>query len=124
MSQNIERIRQELESLGYNTGAVSSQIGLVITFPYRIVTGSLSGKQVTMGISMQGDEPYPEYPPHWVHLSPPIDDGKGGGRRYEDSYGRKWLALSRPPGEIWDYLPNKHMEAYLNEHIRRFWHSI
>ena len=125
MSDNIGRIKRELESLGYETCLSDSAQGKVVSFPYTVETGSHKGKQFTLGISMQGSEPYPEYPPHWIHLTPPINDGKGGAVvKYSDAKGREWAALSRPPGEIWDRLWTKHMHAYLNEHLRRFWNGI
>ena len=125
MPDNIDRIKSELEALGYETCLSDSPHGEVVYFTYIVETGSWKGKPLTLGISMQGNESYPEYPPHWIHLTPPIDDGKGGAvEKYFDVKGREWVALSRPPGEIWDQLPTKHMHAYLNEHLRRFWNEI
>ena len=125
MYDNIDQVKRELESLGYETHLSSSPQGEVVSFSYIVESGSYKGKQITLGISMQGSEPYPEYPPHWIHLTPPINDGKGGAVvRYSDANGREWTALSRPPGEIWDQLLTKHMHAYLNEHMRRFWNGI
>ena len=125
MSDNINQIKRELESLGYETCLSGSAQGEVVSFSYIIETGSHKGKQVRLGISMQGSEPYPEYPPHWIHVSPPIDDGQGGVvKKYCDGSGREWSALSRPPGDIWDQLPVKHMRVYLSEHLRRFWNGI
>lgn len=125
MSENIDRIQAELESLGYQTSLFDSPQGRVVSFPYTVETGSHKGQRVILGISMQGHEPYPEYPPHWIHLTPPIDDGKGGSvATYRDANEREWFAMSRPPGDMWDQLPTKHMNAYLSEHLRRFWNSI
>jgi len=125
MFDNIGRIKRELESLGYETDLSDSPHGEVVTFPYIVETGSHKGKQVTLGISMQGSEPYPEHPPHWIHVSPPVDDGEAGTViKYSDANGREWAALSRPLGEFWDQLPTKHMMSYLNEHLRRFWNGI
>lgn len=77
--------------------------------------------QVTVGVSFQ-EEGYPEYPPHWVHVTPPIQDGKAGVvQEYSDPGGRTWIAMSRPPGDLWDKLPTKHMYAYIGEHLRRIW---
>ncbi len=125
MADNIDRIKRELESLGYETRLSDSGQGKVVSFPYTVETGPYKGKQVRLGISMQGSERYPEYPPHWIHLTPPIDDGKGGAvQKYSDENGCEWVAMSRPPGDLWDQLPTKHMSAYLNEHLRRFWNNI
>ena len=32
--------------------------------------------------------------------------------------------MSRPPGEVWDRLPTKHMTAFMNEHLRKIWKDI
>ena len=111
--------------MDYKTCLSDSPQGKVVSFPYIIETGSHKGKEITLGISMQGHEQYPEYPPHWIHITPPIDDGRGGSvGEYSDVSGRKWIAMSRPPGELWDQLPTKHMMGYMNEHLRRFWNGI
>ena len=93
-----------------------------MSFDYIIEIGRLQGRQVTVGVSFQ-ESNYPEYPPHWVHVTPPLDDGKGG-REYSDKSGRPWLAMSRPPGEIWDRLRTKHMDFYIREHLRRIWKDV
>ncbi len=77
-----------------------------------------------MGLSFQEDS-YPDYPPHWIHITPPLNDGKGGSvQTYTDDQGREWLAMSRPPGEVWDRLPTKHMDFFIKEHLRRIWMSV
>ena len=125
MSDNIDRIKKELESLNYKICLSDSPQGKVVSFTYTVEAGSYKGERVKLGISMQGQEHYPEYPPHWIHVSPPIDDGKGGVvEKYSDDSGEEWVAMSRPPGEVWDQLPTKHMLGYLNEHLRRFWNNI
>ena len=125
MSDNIDRINDELKFLGYETCLSDSPQGKVVSFTYRVEVGPHKDKQFTLGISMQGSESYPDYPPHWIHLTPPIDDGRGGSiNRYPDENGQEWIALSRPPGELWDQLATKHMRGYLNEHIRRFWNGM
>ena len=125
MSDNVAIIQRELESIGYPTTLKDSPQGRVVVFPYDVEVGSHKGGRFSLGISMQGDEPYPEYPPHWIHISPPVDDGKGGSvQNYADESGEPWIAMSRPPGALWDQLPTKHMYAYLTEHLRRFWNSI
>lgn len=125
MSDNIAHIQAELESLGYETFLFDSKQGKVVAFRYRVEVGSHKDKSVTLGISMHGSGAYPEYPPHWIHIHPPVDDGKGGTViSYNDDKGQQWIAMSRPPGQLWDELPTKHMAAYLSEHIRRFWNNI
>ena len=98
--------------------------GKVVAFDYTIETGCHIGEKVTVGVSFQESD-YPEYPPHWVHVTPPISDGKGGlVQNYSDESGRPWIAMSRPPGDIWDRLPTKHMDSYIKEHLRRIWMDL
>ena len=125
MSDDIARIQSELKSLGYSTALQNSPHGPVaIFFPYKVEVGFYKGTEVTLGISMQ-ENGYPEYPPHWIHINPPIYDEKGGAyNRYQDERGRKWIAMSRPPGPLWDQLPTKCMRAYLSEHMRRIWNGM
>ena len=125
MTDNVEKISSELRSLGFRTQVSSCPKGRLAIFEYQIEVGSLKGKQVRIGLSMQGKEPYPEYPPHWIHIAPPIDDGKGGVvEQYTDASGDVWVALSRPPGPLWDRLLTKHMSGYISDHLRRFWNDI
>ena len=124
MNRNIYRIKAELESLGYSISIHESPHGEAVSFPYTVEVGSRRGERVTLAISMHGDEQYPEYPPHWIHLSPPISDGKGGAIEKYFVNEQEWVAMSRPPGEIWDKLSTKHMSTYLSEHLRRFWNNI
>ena len=110
--------------MGYKTSMFNSQQGTVVYFDYVIETGSYRGTLVKVGVSFQ-EEGYPEYPPHWIHVSPPISDGRGGTDiPYTDSKGQDWIAMSRPPGEMWDNLPTKHMYAFINEHLRRIWKDV
>lgn len=125
MSDSIDLIKAELDTLGYKTSLFDSPKGKAVSFPYTVETGFYKDKQVTLAISMQGSEQYPEYPPHWIHVTPPIDDKKGGAfEKYFDANKREWIAMSRPPGEMWDQLATKHMSVYLSEHLRRFWDNI
>ena len=124
MSNSFERVKAELRALGCQTFEFDSPHGPVVAFPYKIETGSHKGEEVLVGVSFQ-EEGYPEYPPHWVHVSPPIDDRKRGAvESYKRQDGREWLAMSRPPGDIWDRLPTKHMSAYISDHLRRIWSDV
>ncbi len=124
MYSNIDRIRAQLDALDYKTTIVESPRGQVVSFEYRVEAGTHKGKTFVLGLSFQGTEEYPEYPPHWIHISPPVDDQKGGVvERYEVD-GRQWVAMSRPPGEVWDDMPTKHMQNYLTEHVRRLWSEM
>lgn len=125
MNPNVAKVQQELEGMGYATSITDSPHGEVVSFPYRVETGTRSGSEVRLGVSFQGEEPYPEYPPHWIHVCPPIDDGRGGAIEiYADPQGDAWGVLSRPPGDRWDRLPTKHMAYYISEHLRAFWKSL
>ena len=125
MSDSVHRITAELQSIGYQPSVFDSPHGTVICFSYTVDAGSHHGKRYTLGFSLQGAEHYPEYPPHWIHVSPPLDDGKGGVvQTYRDPNNNEWAALSRPPTDLWDRLPTKHMRAYMDEHVRRFWANI
>lgn len=121
MSDSTERVKTELRSLGYPATVTDGPRGLVVVFHYTIEAGSRRGEKINVGVSFQ-EEGYPEYPPHWVHVTPPIHDGKGGVvEKYHDVQGREWLAMSQPPGDLWDKLPTKHMKTYISEHLRRIW---
>ncbi|MDD9859747.1 MAG: hypothetical protein OXU40_04800 [Nitrospira sp.] len=125
MSSSITQIQAELESLGYQTSLLKTPQGEAVTFRYQVEAGSHKGKYFTVGIGMRGSELYPEYPPHWIHLTPPLDDGKGGSiAKYSGEDDREWIAMSRPPGPMWDRVPTKNMDAYLKEHLRCFWNNM
>ena len=124
MPDAISQIQTELDSLGYTTSVFDGPNGAVVSFRYTIETGSHRGKRVTIGVSFQ-ETNYPEYPPHWIHISPPINDGRGGSiQSYDSADGKKWLAMSRPPGAMWDRLPTKHMEVFISEHLRKIWLNV
>ena len=127
VDENTRRIRAELEALGYATTVHSCHRGAVIDFDYVVESGQYKGCTFRLGIGT-GDTPdgaYPEFPPHWLHLHPPIENVGGGAiEPYDDDRGRKWIALSRPPDGLWDNLPTKGMELYIKEHVRRFWHAL
>ena len=122
MAENVSRIRSELESLGFCATVTDSPYGRVVSFDYKVEVGTYQGTSVRLGFSMQGTEAYPEYPPHWIHVCPPISTSRGGVvEEYSDSEGRKWSVLSRPPGPLWDRLLTKHISGYVTDHLRRFW---
>ena len=123
MSESILKVRAELISLGYELFEFDWQNGRVVAFQYTIEAGSNTGTSVLVGLSFQ-EEGYPEYPPHWVHVSPPIADHHGGGHAYHTDDGREWLAMSRAPGTAWDRLLQKDMGSYVAEHLRRIWREV
>lgn len=121
---SCERIANELKGLGYEPFFIDSPQGRTTVISYKIPTGKHNREKVFLGFSFQ-EEGYPEYPPHWIHISPPYDDQLGGAfefYQHKDSQGieRPWRALSRPPTDIWDGLATKHMRHYLDYHITRF----
>ena len=123
------RIAGELETLGYRAeiveGDTSGGRQRVVTFPYRIGVGRFKGEIRNVGISTQCEAVgYPETPPHWIFISPPITDTRDGGHHGINSFaGREWVALSRPPGAFWDRVRHKGMRAYL-EHLSGVWARI
>ena len=124
MSKDVEKIRADLEDLGYDTAVRGSGQGTVVEFDYKVDTGTRRGELFRIGISMHKGV-YPEYPPHWIHVSPPVSDGLPGGvQPYQTDDGRQWVAMSRPPSDLWDGLPKKDMKNYLEGHMRRFWSHI
>lgn len=124
MSSSVHRVRTELEGLGRQVFEFDWNGSRVVAFNYLIESGSYDGEEVFVGLSFQ-EEGYPEYPPHWIHVTPPIDDQRGGTKQeYIDDNNRKWLAMSRPPGELWDQLPTKHMSVYISEHLRNIWRKV
>ena len=124
MSDDTECMQRQLERLGYSTAIRNSPQGKVVEFDYQVENGKCRGRLFRVGVSMQ-EAGFPEYPPHWIHVSPPVNDGLGGSvQQYRDEEGREWTALSRPPGELWEQLPTKDMERYIDHHIRRFWSHL
>ena len=124
MSKDVEKIQAELNDLGYDTAVRGSGQGTVVEFDYRVETGTRRGELFRIGISMHKGV-YPEYPPHWIHVSPLVSDGQPGGvRHYQTDDGWQWIAMSRPPSDLWDRLPNKDMKNYLEGHMRRFWSHV
>ena len=117
----LEKIANELKGLGYELSYIEdTPQGPAVVIEYSIETGKYIGQKVRLGFSFQGDEGYPEYPPHWIHISPPYNDQLGGSVQEYESGGNKWLALSRTPGDLWDKLSTKHMQNYLKLHITKF----
>ena len=124
MNEALQRIKRELEEYGLATYIVEGVADDIIAFNYVVPTGRYRGKNVDIGLSMQ-EANYPEYPPHWIHVTPKIIERQGSpGKKFTDSSGRVWVAFSRPPSDFWDRAPTKHMSVYLEEHLRRFWRNV
>lgn len=124
MNESLDKIENELRQCGYNTYRHDSPQGEVVAFEYHVEAGSQKGTCVHLGFSMS-EVHYPDYPPHWIHIHPPVNDGRGGAlNNYQDHSGRSWTALSRPGADIWDRAKTKHISVYMQEHVRRFWNGI
>lgn len=129
MSSVHQRIRDELVALGYPSELVEGETSAgpqkVVVFEYPVRSGRFKGRTYTMGISTQCEAVgYPEVPPHWLFISPPITDTRDGPNHGLNSFaGQEWVALSRPPGTFWDKLARKTMKAYM-EHVSRVWRNI
>ena len=76
MSISIDRVQAELEAIGYSTTVFDTPRRTVVSFDYVIESGARKGMEVTVGLGFQ-EEGYPEYPPHWVCVTPPLSDGRG-----------------------------------------------
>ena len=124
-----QQIASELRSLGYQPEVVEGDtVGgrqKVVIFPYNIHVGRFKGETRIVGISTQCEAVgYPEVPPHWIFVSPPITDTQDGANHGINSFAeRNWVALSRPPGSFWDRVRHKGMRAYL-EHLSKVWSRI
>ena len=121
MNDALRQVQRELEECGLATYVVEGGPDDIVAFSYTVPTGRYRGRVVDLGLSMQ-ELNYPEFPPHWIHVSPPIEDRRGSpGKQFTDARGRKWVGFSRPPSDFWDTSPTKHMSIYIDDHIRRFW---
>ena len=121
MNAALQQVRNELEECALATYIVEGVPDQIVAFTYKVPTGRYRGQTVDVGLSMQ-EVNYPEYPPHWIHVTPRVEDKHGApGRGFIDSSGRAWVSFSRPPSDFWDNTPTKHMSVYLRDHLRRFW---
>ena len=124
-----EQVKSELEDLGYETdieeGNTAAGRQRVVTFAYQVPTGRFKGQTYAVGISTQCEAVgYPEVPPHWIFVSPPLEDTRDGSNHGINTFGGKeWTALSRPPRSFWDRVQNKGMRAYM-DHLARVWRHI
>ena len=129
MGEVDQRIKTELEALGYTPSVLEGETAggrqRVVTFEYGVPTGRFKGRTYMVGISTQCEAVgYPEVPPHWIFVSPPISDTRDGGNHGTTTLGgRQWIAMSRPPGAFWDRIGEKGMKAYL-EHLAKVWKHI
>ena len=123
MNAALRKIRDELNQCDLETYIVDGAMTEVVAFPYLVPKGRYAGRTFDVGFSLQ-EADYPEFAPHWIHVTPAIEDKCGRpGMTYRDARGRRWVAFSRPPADFWDNLPRekKNMATYLTLHMRRFW---
>ena len=67
------------------------------------------------------NQPFPEYAPHWFHISGDFDDGKGGSRETDhDETGKLWVGWSRPVGPAW-IGPYRTPKNLYRSTVARFW---
>lgn len=123
MNAALRKIQDELDACGLETYVVEGAKTEVVAFPYVPPKGRYAGRTFDVGLSFQ-EMDYPEFAPHWIHVTPAIEEKHGrAGMTYDDARGRRWVAFSRPPADFWDTLPRdeKNMASYLMLHMRRFW---
>ena len=131
MSDTHKQIQDELIALGYPSEVIEGETSggpqKVVVFEYAVRSGRFKGENRTMGISTQCEAVgYPEVPPHWLFIHPPITDTRDGNNHGVNTFGgMDWVALSRPPGAFWDKLrtEKKNMKGYM-EHVSRVWKYI
>ena len=121
MNEALLQVEREIEECGYKTYMVRGAQEEIVAFKYAVLSGRYKGRCMDVGLSMQ-EVNYPEYPPHWIHVTPRIEDRRGPpGKEFTDSGGRVWVSFSRPPSDFWDTTATKHMSVYLRDHLARFW---
>lgn len=120
-----EQIRQEVaEVTKGDTFIHGTPNGEAIFFKYQVTTGKHSGRSLTMGVSMQNGDHYPDIPPHFVHT--PADIGYAGANpnySYSLESGQAYHAFSRIGLGPWDKLApeERNMKAYIEKHLPEFW---
>ena len=115
MNAALLKIRDELDQCDLQTYVVEGAKTEVVAFPYVPPKGRYAGRTFDVGLSLQ-EADYPEFAPHWIHVTPAIEEKHGRpGMTYDDASGRSWIAFSRPPADFWDNLPRheKNMATYL-----------
>ena len=121
MNAALQKIRRELTECGLDTYVVDGAPVETVAFPYVPHKGRYARRPFDVGLSFQ-EADYPEFAPHWIHVTPAIEEQHGPpGMDYRDARGRRWVAFSRPPADLWDNLPQRNMANYLALHLRRFW---
>ena len=120
--QDIYNIRDWLSN--------ANRDGHLCLFKYIVPSGSLKKKEINIGIELPIND-YPRLPPHFIHFKKPEFSSEeiqkmGAIHQEYENEGTNWIALSRPPQEIWDYLNHskKNLYTFFNSHLRRFWESL
>ena len=124
MSKSVDLFEEELRALGHCTSRHASPKGDVVSIPYVVDVGAKREHQYRVGFSMDQDG-YPDYPPHWLHVCPPVNDNAGGTVADYTVDGVTWTFLSRPPGDdVWEDPRNRTAKTLLNHTVRRFWENL
>ena len=123
----LETAHSEFIELGLapqlvDSGEFGGHRAIIIAYP--VQSGRFKGQTWQIGISFQ-EEGYPEYPPHFVHVTGlskpklPVHSS----HQYGDT---DWYVFSVPPSDFWDDLPTseKNMKTYIHRHLQRFWDQI
>ena len=104
--------------------------GYVALFNFKIPCGPLKDKKIIMGIEIPSND-FPRLPPHFIHFKKEDFESETikqiGDIHQEYEYeGEKWMALSRPPQDIWDDLDisQKNLKAFFYTHLQRFWEAL
>ena len=82
MNAALRKIREELDHLcDLKTYVVGGAKTEVVAFPYVPPKGRYAGRTFDVGLSLQ-EADYPEFAPHWIHITPAIAE-KHGRPRHE-----------------------------------------
>ena len=125
--QNLVQLRDALSEI---VGVTDLEICTwrnrrVLRARVRINVGEYARSIQGVGWSFPDDtQPFPEYAPHWFHVTGNYDDGKGGACEKDyDENGQLWLAWSRPIGPSW-VDPYRTPKKLLRSTVARFWKSV
>ena len=114
MRRGVQEFMGDMEQLGFEP---SIEAGLVL---YKIepVDGGRVGRAIETGVSVDELEPWPQVPPHWVHLP---DDVMFSHTNSEPSTKSGWIKHSRDLRGWGDAKPSicwaGHVRAVLSEAI-------
>ena len=109
---------------------VANRDGHLCIFQYTIPCGSLKTTKITIGVELPIND-YPRLPPHFIHLKTEKFNQETINKMgiIHQKYKIKeenWIALSRPPQDIWDGLPQskKTLATFFTSHLYTFWRNL